>query len=167
MPQLQRLIFHLTSTANNTNTTKASPITTLSAKSVHRQVRRFKQPLLHRSCDRRGGWGGPPILHTHFLDVPPSTSSEPSWNQSHRNLVSKPLEGNGSGSAIHVRGQTDLLRANTPTSGYTSTPPDAASEPSSRFIVHTDAGMIMNSRQSREQIEQDVVELPPRYDTVA
>ena len=107
------------------------------------------------------------IQRPHFLDVPPSTSSEPSWNQSHRNLVSKPLEGNGSGSAIHVRGQTDLLRANTPTSGYTSTPPDAASEPSSRFIVHTDAGMIMNSRQSREQIEQDVVELPPRYDTVA
>src|SRR5258708_27063106 len=47
------------------------------------------------------------IQSPHFLDVPPSTPYKPSWNQSHRNLESKPLGENGSASAIHVPVQRD------------------------------------------------------------
>ncbi len=105
----------------------------------------------------------------YILDASPSESPEPSRTQSHRNSVCKPLDKNGS---LHIQNQTDLLDANTSTSGHTSTPPamstltSVPSEPSSRVIIHTDAGVVMNVCRSKGIVDE-VIELPPRYHTVA
>src|SRR5258708_20739022 len=75
-------IFHLISNADAiivtiivTNPVTIT-ITNLSAGSAHAPVKPFKQLLSHRSCDRRGGRGGPPSQHNlcPLLHSPPPTA---------------------------------------------------------------------------------------------
>ncbi len=101
------------------------------------------------------------VPRPYILEVAHLTSSEPSQTQSHRPSTRKPT---GSRSASLVQDQMSLPGDNvsSPTTPPTSTRTSDPSEPSSRVIIHTDGGLIMNARQSEE-----VVELPPRYHTIS
>ncbi len=106
------------------------------------------------------GFPNDTVSRPYFLDVVPSTSSEPS--QSHRPSIRNPLDENGSRSVS--------LQMNFPGDNTTSAIPpvmstrtSVPSEPSSRVIhVHTDVGMTINAHHGKEIVEE-VEELLPWY----